>query len=331
MDDDSAEDAHFVDDTWPAEKIMIPAQFTHYFTGEPCQMDVNLVDYMGKDSIYLENKKDPLMAEHVRLHVFPNVTDDTNDSVRIISKHLMATCAREDGFALHSGYDRNQTYLVFKCKRGLLYKSRRQPTTPADRFTKIKTYRPLLDTHRCRFRFGFVYKDNKWFFNTGSGIVTHCFHARQQFNANRNPTFRMPKKPRVGDQDDEEVEPEKDDPQIVLTPADQVVQKACGMTKMQWRNGQEHWKDPRALTSQMFDFVWDDLCHVCDDSFHATAILQTHLARAVAECRAARLQDPGRKSLGTLSMPTESASDNTRSPTEVADHTQLETHDSFDL
>ena len=288
--------------TWNSSSILIPAQFTNPITGEFYQTEINLAEYVGKESPYAHegNKQDPFMAEHLRLHVFPEITDDSKESVRFIIKNLVDTCAKDDGFAVFGSYDRKQFYLVFKCKRGSMYKSRKSADTPAAKRPRTTTFRPMLEEQRCRCRFGFVFRDSKWHFNTGSGILSHCYHARQQYDEEKRfyRFEKVPTEPVIdrGSDNDSSSDDEGLDP---VKRGDRVIRKDCRMTEAQWENGHEHWKDPEASTSQTFDFLWNELCEMCDDSYRATAVMQKHLARAIAECRTVRQQDPNRKSVAT--------------------------------
>lgn len=277
--------------TWMSRSIMVPAQFTNSSTGEHFQTEIDVAEYMGKTSPFAQkcNKNDPLFkAEgHLKVHVFPDITDDSKESIAFMTKHLMATCA-QDGFKLfNAGYDKKQHTLVYKCNRYHVYKSTKSPHTPAAKRPKTITGRPLLEEHRCRFRFGLVFRESKWRFSTGSGILSHCYHARIEDGISSRVNC-VPTEP-ISDpgSDDEDSDPVK--------AADKAVRKECGMTEAQWTTGQEHWNKPDASTSRTFDFMWDEMCKMCDDSYHATAIMQKHMIQAIQECSRARQQDPNRR------------------------------------
>ena len=129
-------------------------------------------------------------------------------------------------------------------------------------------------------------------FSTGSGNLGHCYHVRLVDGVSALTPVPTEPTSDVGDSsDDEEADPVK--------AADKVVRKACEMTKAEWADGQVHWKDPSSSARETFDFFWDEMCKVCDNSFHATAIMQKRMIHALQECKRAEQEDPNRKSLGT--------------------------------
>lgn len=64
---------------------------------------------------------------------------------------------------------------------------------------------------------------------------------------------------------------------------DATVMKQCGLTEEEWDAGQGHWKNPLSSTFQTFGSLWRERCEICDDSYHATAVMKKRKAAAMAE------------------------------------------------
>ncbi|GAX27949.1 hypothetical protein FisN_32Lu052 [Fistulifera solaris] len=267
------------DHTWNSDCILLPAQFTNPLTGQVYQTEINLVEYMGKNSTYAHenNKNDPFFAEHTKVHLFPDRTDDERETILAIAEEVIRACAK-DGFELaYSGYSKQYNYLSFRCKRNTLYKSMKNPESRQKRLKPTHTKFALIEEHRCHFRFGFVYRDRKWKFSAGSGIPCHVHHVRKVENLTVRANHRLaneygrPDRPNRADRDAESSDEECQDP---LQAADRVVRKACQLTRTQWQNGKELWQDPTQSTAQTYELLWNEICETCDDSYHATAIMQ---------------------------------------------------------
>jgi hypothetical protein len=280
------------ENSWNAQSIRVPAQFTNPITGRVYQTEINMVDYMGKNSPYAHetNKNDPFFAEQTKVHVFPAITDNTKESMSIIAKHMIAECL-QDGCQLNCmGYTTQYNYLAFRCKRNTLYKNTKNPNTPLAKRPRTNTCLPLIEEHRCRFRFGFVFRDGKWRFSTGSGIPTHVFHVRQVNGVTAKDDV-VPTEPQSDSSDEEE-----EDINDPIKVSDKAMREACHMTKQQWASGKEYWQENAAKgqpSTQTFDFLWDEVCLACDDSYHATAVMQQQMIQVIQACRKARDQDPG--------------------------------------
>lgn len=116
---------------WCPVSICVPAKLTGV-NGEINELEINLVDYIGKASKYAQQlriKPLVMLEGHKQPIVFPLIKDCTEAPIKSITSHLVKVCA-QDGFSLvNNGYEKKKKKLVFKCQRGYLYKSKKSAGT----------------------------------------------------------------------------------------------------------------------------------------------------------------------------------------------------------
>ncbi|GAX28049.1 hypothetical protein FisN_2Hu132 [Fistulifera solaris] len=155
--------------TWLPTSLMVPAQLTHA-DGESTRCEIDLVEYIGKDSKYAKLLKDPLIraSGHKNPRVFPDFSDDSKETQMAIKTHFSQVGAQDGYKIMRRGYDPKTTkLLVINCKRG---KKSQNSTT--------KTARPLDNEHLCPFRIPLKYSDGQWTISTGTGNLQHSGHSR---------------------------------------------------------------------------------------------------------------------------------------------------------
>lgn len=116
---------------WCATSIVVPAILTDT-SGQSTACEINLANFLGPTSEYgLQIKSNPILRAqgYRRPHVFPDITDDSVESRKAITRHLVDSCAK-GGFEIAcNGYQSNQRILPFYCAQGYIYKNAKKVST----------------------------------------------------------------------------------------------------------------------------------------------------------------------------------------------------------
>ena len=178
---------------WTPSSIIIPARL-HDSSGECSICTINLIDYIGKESLYgckiVKGNRDMSMIDqgHVNPVVFPEITSYEPESRKIITDALKKAC-RAQGFELIGSFEgaKDQNFRIkFKCDKKKLYKppnkvdATSQGSASASKKTRHTfTKKPTAKTEACQFSFQLNFRAGRWTFKTGTGNPCHCNHVQK--------------------------------------------------------------------------------------------------------------------------------------------------------